>query len=384
MAAAAIGGNMKIAIFAGALALACTVAPAQACPAPPNASEWRELAEEPAQLSGYALLRWLHCGWRTAEPAFVQARRLYREAVAAETEDAEAYEPDADPFVLLLHVNPEPFVAALREEMEEPDEDAPASFAALQRLPLVTKTAARRYEEGLPEAVALLRREPLAPASVLLLDLALAKQQLRQGNADAARASLERLAADTQANDALGDSRALELLQELRNALALPQPPRWEPADAAWTLQRSARRPLRHCGTATMAEQMFGAEPLREAVLRAADPDVAIDELLSTQWRDYLEGGGDHAALLVELLRKRHGESGLRQGWDDALALLHEGVAPSLQLFGRPLPLPARVIEDAADGGSQERALRRDELVALVQGSAVYQLSFAQTAAAED
>lgn len=372
------------------------LATAAACPPPLSAAQSRQLVERGAEeMHEYASLRWLKCGWRAAEPAM----REWRDAVKADARKDAAEtgsEPDGrdefvEQIVMSLHADPNQLIDAdfLVDMTEEPGPDDPPPLADLMRLRISPATLASNFESGIAGAAALLRRGHLSDADELMIDLALVKQMARRGELDAARARLDRIARDVQARQAArpeGDDESdygeLEFLATMQAAFEPVSAKSAAVDDSAWVLDRSSRQRF-YCGTGAYMERMFGASTLRESVLKSGDLDAAIGEVLVLPWRDHLIRGAPQATLLLELLRRRYGEAGLRQGWEDAIATLRDdGATPSIQLFGHYLPLPKRVREDdpGSPDSTRERALGREELVALVKDSPLYRLSLGKPA----
>ncbi|GMV28043.1 MAG: hypothetical protein AMXMBFR59_01680 [Rhodanobacteraceae bacterium] len=373
------------------------LATAAACPPPLGKAQWEELAADDGEDPfNYASMRWLKCGWNAAEPAMRDLRAAVKAKArkdAAESGDGpDEHDEFVQRFVMILHLDP-----ALLDEPdffdmdEEPNPDDPAPLAELLRLRVSPATLASNFENGFPGMIALLRREPLSDADELMLELALVKQMARRGDIDAARARIDRLARDVQARQASSkesesdsDYGETELLQSMQAAFE-PASAKSAAADGSpWMLDRSSHQ-RRFCGTGAYMARLFGSSALRESVLKAGDVDAAIGELLVQHWRGHLLGGAPQAPLLIELLRKSHGEAGLRQGWEDGIATLRDGESPAIHLFGHHLPLPNLVREDdsAIPGATSERALSREELVALVKASSLYRLSLGNTAFAD-
>lgn len=373
------------------------LAPAAACPPPLGKAQWEALAaaddEDPFN---YALMRWLKCGWNSAEPAM---RDLRATVIAKARKDAAESGGDPDEhgefvqrFVMILHLDPAVLDEADFFDMdEEPNPDDPAPLAELMRLRVPPATLASNFEDGFPGVIALLRREPLSDGDELMLELALVKQMARRGDIDAARARIDRLTRDAGARQASSSESErdshygeIKLLQMMQAAFEPASAKSAAADDSHWVLDRSSHR-RRFCGTGAYMERLFGSSALRESVLKAGDADAAIGELLVQHWREHLLGGVPQAPLLIELLRKRHGEAGLRQGWEDGIATLRDGEVPAIHLFGHYLPLPNLVREDdsAVPGTTRERRLSCEELVALVKASSLYRLSLGKTAFAD-
>lgn len=368
-----------------------------ACPAPLPDAELRRLDSDD-ELIQYATLRWLLCGPESALPALPVLRDVYRalaiEAAEAEPDAAQtaaqAPEPDAAFTRLVivgLSMNPQKLVDGLiesRDDADDQDTGAQQKLAGYWRLRMDRQQMLRNYEQGVHPAIDFLRALPLSPAEDQLLELALVGQEIRQGRIEDARAHLARVtaaapkaAADDEQMPARTeiDGMLRDRLQALTEALAPLQQISPVPDSQGWVLDKSSGRFLRgRCGFSALFEAMFGAGELRAEVLRRADPNAAIAELLHKEWRGLVDGGRS-SGLLLELLRKRHSSTQLQTALDDAVASVrNENGTAGLLLLGQALPLPSTVIEGDATvpNGTKERPLEMPELVALVQATDLY------------
>lgn len=367
-----------------------------ACPPPLSGAQSQQLAAENIEeLHKYASMRWLKCGWKAGEPAMREwraAAKAQTRKEAAETgNDPDEHDEFVEQFVMVVNLDPtllgdDDFFGDMTEE---PNPDDPLPLAELMRLRVSKSTLISNFDSGVAGIAAMLRREPLSEENELMLELGLVKQMARQGDIDAARARLDRLARDVQSRQAVrsdsdddSEDEAAELLTQMQAAFEPVSPKSAAVDDSPWVLDRSTHQRRFFCRTGAYMERLLGPSTLRESVLKAGDMDAAIGELLVQHWREHLIGGAPQAVLLVELLRKRHGEAGLRQAWEDGIATLRDGAAPSIHLFGHYLPLPGKVREDdpGAPGATRERKPSREELVALVKASSLYQRSLGKPA----
>lgn len=356
-----------------------------ACPVALSKAQLKRLDAEDMRI--YAVQRWLKCGFAEAEPAL----RFWRnEATAQERRerraDPEESEFAGDAFVDEIYgmvvLNP----VAIPDELARLDPGTKdGDIAALAELLLLRAdeaTVRRHFDDSLPALVSWLRKEvpsgrdPATSAMAgLELDLVLIKRLVRQGEIAAAREELERIerrwhsraASMPIADKVKGD------ISRLRQVLQAVAPRSAAPSRTDWTLNRSRGGFI--CGTPYVQERRYGVQYLRDYVLRAADTDAAIAELLDTSWRSEIAGDASHTLLLAELLRRRHDDAALKQGWIDALATLRADEHGSgLQLFGQFLPLASALIEDdaPAPGSTRERRFTQEELVALVLATPLY------------
>jgi len=360
---------------------------AMACP-PALSSAQLQAMESTEDASTYVLLRWLKCGPTDAAvlwPALrdvVRQRQIEEEAIdAGPTVDAETdVEAEPDPAALMLlfslSMNPDALVRSVGDDDHAEGEPA---LDALMRWPVPAETMKRHFEQGIAPALALLRQEPMTPALEWQIEFVLVAQEVRQGRIAEARAHVARLVASplpAGVEDSVGD-----WTKEMVELLAEPAQRSTAAGAPGWVLDRStATRSRFRCGTADVMREL-GPAYLREIVLRAAEPDAAIADQLEKTWRANVHGSirKTDVALLAELLRKRYGAAELRQGWDDAVAMIRndEQVAGT-QLLGYFLVLPSDVIEDdaAAPGGTHQRKLSTEELAELVRASPLYRATY--------
>ncbi|HWU53674.1 MAG TPA: hypothetical protein VN153_12770 [Tahibacter sp.] len=361
---------------------------ATACP-PALSSAQLQAIESTEDASTYVLLRWLKCGpadaavlWPTLRDA-VRRKQAEEEAIdAGPNADAEAdvvVEAEPDPAALMLlfalSMNPDALVRSL-DDGHSGDEPV---LDALMRWPVPAETMKRHFEQGIAPALALLRQEPMTPALEWQAEFVRVAQEVRQGRITEARAHVARLVAappPAGVEDSVGD-----WTKEMVELLAEPAQRSTAAGAPGWVLDRStATGSRRRCGTAEVMHEL-GPAYLRGIVLRAAEPDAAIADQLEKSWRTNLRGDIRKAdlALLAELLRKRYGAAELRQGWDDAVAMIRndEQVAGT-QLLGHFLVLPSDVIEDdkSAPGGTRQRKLSTAELAELVRASPLYRATY--------
>lgn len=384
-----------------ALALVSWIASAQSpCPGPLSASQLQKLRDDDSDmLRQYALMRWFKCGWPTAVPAMKAWRSVAEDAAR---EDA-ALNGDALPtsteFVddlrMMVWMNPEAFDQHLSDEFtDEPNEDDPMPLVALMQLRVDPAQMLRHIERGRAAATAFLREDLSLPAATdMVLELSVVAQQIRAGRIEEARAHFNRverhwMARDPQSSAAVfaasdRDEEAVERLNSMRAVLAPVAPVgpvSGATAPGRWIVNRSKTARWNFCGSDSMMENLFDTTYLRDAVLRAADADAAIAEVLPADWHAQVEGGGMRTGLLMELLRKRYGKAELRQGWADALASLRaDGARAGIVLFGHDLALPDMVVEDdaATPAVARVRPFRSDEFIELVKATAIYRSSHA-------
>lgn len=361
-----------------------------ACPAPLPDSALRTL-DPGEELSSYLMLRWLACGPKSVLTMLPILRESVHRQVQKDAEEdaAPLGPPDGDgAFVRLvivaLSMNPEEVAdgfAKAKDHVEPADaHSTPEQRALIEFFALgIDKTQIRRhFEQGVGLGVEFLRQQALTPAQEQLLQLVEVKQAARQGRYDTAREQLARIAAAVPP-DIAPDRDDRELLQgyleSLNEALAPVQAVSLAADAQSWVLDKTTGVPRRRtCGFAAGMEATFGASHLRADILRRADIDAAIAELLREQWHALIEG--HHAeALLLELLLKRYTAAELRTGLDDAVASIRShGGRAQLVLFGQALALPGSVEEGDASvaDGTRTRELGVAELADLVRAGDLY------------
>lgn len=380
--------------FCGALlALAalphCAIAGAEGCVPLPDRAALRALDSEDLKL--LAVNRWVKCGWDQAEPAMQRWREVARADWRRQRRNdhlpydrqAEALENDFNAELSdLLGINPAELYNELQRFQLMPAPDDAAGLSDILLLDIDAATQWRHYENGVPAAVAFVRRDFERDASTALtLELLLVEHDARNAQLDAARARLDRAEAAWNravAGDAGAAASSREAmhyrLEQLRRVLAPVAPVSAVPGAEDWTLYRDSGRFV--CGTADLEERRHGVSYLRDHVLQLADPDDALTELLTSAWRSEIGGDSRHTALLLKLLRERHDEAALEQGWREALASIRaDDSVVGMTFHGRFLPLPNRVVEDGDSAGTtRERPLSVQELVELVQATPLYRV----------
>lgn len=364
----------------------------QACPPPLSRQELQQLdAQE--DLSRYILLRWLVCGPETALPALPLLRDALRDQARQDdggNDSAEAPDGKAEPVdefvqavLFALSINPQVLASDDFLDRKDAAEGAAGHLAALLAWPAGTQQMTRHFEQGLAPAIAFLRQEPLSPAIEQQLELILVAQEIRQGRIEQARKHFARVSADAATApqgdpDAAAD--AAERLKQMAAVLAPVHTPSLAAATQRWVVDNSTGYPLRRrCGTGAWFAAIFSLDYLRDAILRRADPDAAIAEVLQGDWRSQIGGDGGRTGFLVELLRKRYPPAALKLAWDDALASIHsEDDTAGLNLFGHYLALPSAVLEGDATlpGSARERAPSVAELAEMVRRSALYRETY--------
>lgn len=384
-------------LFAVLFLLAAGSDEVTACPPAPSAAQLQS-ADGVEDGAYYLLMRWLKCGPADAAALWPAWRDALRRQEAEERTEILTHDAsDQAPYLLLLALSLDP--DALAKSMAESTAEAEAEQAgtdepdlagdegvpgqrALSAWPVPVATMKRHFEQGLEPAAALLRQDSASPAIAATVELVRVRQMIRNGRIHDARALLARVQAAPPADDpekVFGETSNL-----LTEVLAEPEQRSLVAGGPGLVLDRSTSRQRKfRCGFDGFAH-LFGKDRLRAQVLRAADPDAAIADQLEEHWRDGVFGrprsdGMESVALLAELLRKRYGAAELRQGWDDAVAMIRndEQVAGT-QLLGHFLILPSDVIEDdaTAPGGTRQRKLSIEELAGLVRASPLYRATY--------
>jgi hypothetical protein len=272
-------------------ALLLQTAVAQPCASLPSRAQLKTM--DVNRLGAVALQGWLTCGWAAAEPVMrrwrVAAHAAWLQEQRAEGAFFDKHEQLRDNafamgLALLVFVNPSEIDSVLEDYFEEIDREERSTAAATWQMDADVETRLRHFEAGLPQAIALLRRDvSRSPGAALELDLALVKYEVRQDRIDAARALLDRAEAVWRAREQDWSVKASHQLRidELRKVLApvVLQPS--VPGNRGWTLDR---RRDRGCGTGVFKERRYGVNYLRAYVLRTADTHLVMVERLDARW----------------------------------------------------------------------------------------------------
>lgn len=369
------------ALLALAVLLPCGVASAADCVPMPDRVQLHALDSEDLKL--LAINRWTKCGWDQAEPVMRRWREVAREDWRRQQQEdglpasarSQALEND---FVFelleLLSINPAELYSELRDVSQMPVPGDPPALSDILLLNVEPTAPLRNVEAGVPAAVEFLRRDFRFDTDLALeLELVLVKHEVRSARLDAARARLER-AEKAWRRQAAAEADVPDSIAKLHRVLAPVAPVSPVASRGDWKLYRLTRTEF--CGTREVMERRYGVSYLRDYVLQLADPGDALNELLDTAWRGEINGGSRHTMLLVQLLRQRHDEAALEQGWREALASIRaDDAVVGLTFLGRFLPLPYQVVEDGDSAGTtRERALSVQELAELVQATPLYRV----------
>lgn len=347
----------------------------------PGRTELHALAGEDLKI--LALNRWTKCGWDQAEPvmrrwrevARAQWRRQHQGGGSPASARPDVPENDFVYELLgLLMTNPDELLDELRDVSHMPAAGDPQGLSDILRLNVEPTAPRRNVEASIPTVAEFLRKDVRSdPDLALVLDLALVRHEVRSARLDAARARLQQ-AEKNWRRQAAADAEIPDSIARLRRVLEPVAPVSPVPGRSDWKLYRFSGRET--CGTREATERRYGLGYLRDYVLQLADPEAALAELLDTAWQREIGGDSRHTALLVQLLRQRHDEAALAQGWSEALASIRaDDSVVGLTFHGRFLPLPVAVVEDGdAPGTTRQRELSVAELAALVQATPLYRV----------
>lgn len=348
---------------------------AAACPEPPK--DPTVLGDTTVRMR-YALARLLKCGWSDAEPMVLStlddwavdvdlpARanpRRFRELRGDRMSQigflVSALSPiDAVHYLADYGASDDPWFSPLRLAEHEHVVAAQRLEAAIP--PLVHAFVARL---GSPA------QRPLSSYAALVL----AVHEARSGNS--ARAEIDRLATLVD-HAAQGDTSVVRSAEQLR--AAFDAAPDSRTARPHWIVDRNGY--VESCPPLSPGSA-FDPDGVRaERRYAAGDLAGAIAILLRHEWDMTRElAGVMHSRRLRALLAERLPEALWAEAWNAAEAsVVVDGPTPGFRLFDVELALPVGVLDQEADGrpAPLRRALRRDEALALMRESPLYQELF--------